>query len=241
MPFLGSVESTTGFGRPVRPRAVAPAPVATGGSLSFSGASNSYLTIANDIDLRMGTGDFTIEWWQYAQTVGNSFPRIFSIGSFSSQSIAVSQEGSDSSRTFYFWGSNANSIESGQNYTGKWVHFAISRSGTTVRVFRNGTQIGSNLTISTNFANTTNTLAIGNESSPSTGAAFKGLITNFRWVKGTAVYTSNFTVPTQPLTAIANTKLLLLASSSGAATTDSSAAPKTVTNTNVTWSSSTPF
>ena len=189
----------------------------------------------------MGTGDFTIEWWQYAQTVGNSFPRVFSIGSFSSQSIAVSQEGSDSSRTFYFWGSSANAIESSQNYTNRWVHFAISRSGTSLRVFRNGTQIGSTLTNPTNFANTTNTLCIGNESSPSIGAAFKGLITNFRWVKGTAVYTANFTVPTQPLTAIPNTRLLLRASTSGTATTDSSAAPKTVTATNITWSSLTPF
>ncbi len=240
MPFLASVEATVGYGRPVKPPA-AVAPVATGGSISFSGTSTSHLAIANDVDLRMGTGDFTIEWWQYAQTVGNSFPRVFSIGSYSSQSIAVSQEGSDSSRTFYVWISSAVSMESGQNYTNKWVHFAISRSSTGLRVFRNGTQIGSTVVSTPNFNDTTNVLRIGNESSVSTGAAFKGLITNFRWVKGTAIYTSNFTVPTQPLTAVANTKLLLLASTSGTVSTDSSGLGKTVTASNIAWSASTPF
>ncbi len=238
MPFLSSTGGSTGYGRPKQPPAP---PVTTGGSLLFSGASNSYLTIPNDADLRMGTGDFTIEWFQYATTVGNSYPRVFSIGSYSTQSIAVSQEGSDSSRTFYAWMSSALAIESNQNYTNKWIHFAISRSGTSLRVFRDGTQIGTTLSNSTNFNNTTAVLCIGNESSPSSGAAFKGYITNFRWVKGTALYTANFTKPTQPLTAVANTKILLLAASSGAATTDSSAAPKTVTNTNVTWSAVTPF
>jgi hypothetical protein len=239
MPFTASVGGTYGYGRPNRPPVTAPA--STGGSLLFSGSASSFLTIANDVDLRMGSGDFTIEWFQYATTVGNSFPRVFSIGSYAAQSIAVSHEGSDSSRTFYAWVSGANSIEASQNYTNRWIHFAISRSGTSLRVFRDGTQIGSTLTNSTNFNNTTNTLCIGNESSASVGAAFKGYITNFHWVKGTALYTANFTKPSRPITRVANTKVLLLATTSAAATTDSSAAPKTVSNTGVTWNALTPF
>jgi hypothetical protein len=37
-----------------------------------------------------------------------------------------------------------------------------------------------------------------------TTAAFVGYLTNFRWVKGLAVYTGNFTVPTSALTATAS-------------------------------------
>ena len=215
------------------------APV-TGGSLLFDGSSAANLSIANDTDFRNGSGDFTIEWFQYATTPGNSFPRLFSIGSYSGQSIAVSQEGSDSSRTFYAWISSGQSIESA-DYRNTWIHFALCRSGTSFRVFKNGTQIGTTITNSTNFNDSTNALRIGNETAASSGAAFKGYITNFRWTKGQALYTTNFTRPAAPLSASANTSLLLLASSAGAATTDSSGKGKTVTNGGVTWSSLTPF
>lgn len=240
MPFVASVESTMGYGRPKQPPA-APAPAAVGGSLLFPGTASSRLTIPNDVDLRMGTGNFTIEWFQYMLSSSNSAPRVFSIGTYAGASIAVSLEGSATSRTLYAWISGANSIESAQNYVGQWIHFAICRSGTSLRVFKNGTQIGTTLSNSTNFNDTTNVLAIGNESSASAIASFNGYITNFRIVKGTALYTSNFTRPTQPLTAVANTKLLLLASSSGAATTDSSGLGKTVTNSSVTWNALSPF
>jgi Concanavalin A-like lectin/glucanases superfamily len=236
MPFVGSVEGALGYGRPARAAATP-----TGGSLYFNGASNANLAIANDADLRFGTGDFTIEWWQKMDTSANPYPRVFSIGSFNTQSIAVSLEGSSTSRTFYAWISSANSFEAGQNYTTAWIHFAISRSGTNLRIFKNGTQISTTRTNSTNFNDTTNLLRIGNEGTVSTNAAFQGYITNFHWVKGTALYTANFTKPTQPVTPVANTKLLLRATTSGTATTDSSGLGKTVTNNNITWSSQTPF
>jgi len=239
MPFLSSTEATMGYGRPRQP--AAQAGVNKGGSLLFAGTATSNLSIANDIDFQNGTGDFTIEWFQYSTTTGNSFPRIFSIGSYSGQSIAVSQEGSDSSRTFYAWISSARSMESGQNYSNTWIHFAVCRSGTNLKVFKNGTQIGTTQINSTNFNDTTNALRIGNETSASLGAAFKGYITNFRWTKGAALYTANFTRPSAPLTATANTSLLLLATTSGSAATDSSGKGKTVTNNSVTWSSLTPF
>ena len=150
MPFLGSAEGKIAFGRPSAPKG------SVGGSLFFDGSANSNLSIPNDIDFRNGTGDFTIEWFQYATMVGNSFPRIFSIGSYAAQSIAVSQEGPDASRTFYAWISGANAIESNQNYSNTWVYFALCRSGTNFRVFKNGTQIGTTITNSTNFNDTTN-------------------------------------------------------------------------------------
>jgi hypothetical protein len=72
------------------------------GSLLFGGVSNSNLSISNDIDFRMESEDFTIEWFQY-QTDSNSFPRIFAIGNFPSTSIGVSIEGN----TFFFWASGS--------------------------------------------------------------------------------------------------------------------------------------
>ncbi len=207
------------------------------GSLLFGGVSNSNLSISNDIDFRMESEDFTIEWFQY-QTDSNSFPRIFAIGNFPSTSIGVSIE----SNTFYFW-SNGSFINFGNifPYKNQWVHFAITRQGSNLRVFKNGQQIGSTTTNSTNFNNTTSVLRIGNESTTSNGASFGGNITNFHWVKGFAKYTSNFSVPTINITTLSETKLLLLANVENEPTKDSSPLNKTLTNNNVTWSSLIPF
>jgi hypothetical protein len=204
--------------------------------MSFAGTSTSFLNIGNDIDFRLRTGDFTIEWFQY-QTATGSFPRVFSIGTYSSASIAVSIEGG----SFYLWVGGSFVLSASITFLNQWVHFAICRSGTSLRVFRNGTQIGSTVTNSTDINDTVNAFTIGNETTKSAGASFPGLITNFRWVKGSALYTANFTRPTSVLQDVTNTKLLLIASSAATVSTDTSSTPKTVTNSNVTYSSSTPF
>lgn len=227
----------SGFSSPFKAgRVKAPAVSSgTGGSMLLAGTASSYLTIANDADFRFGTGDFTIEWWQY-QTDNNSAPRPFSIGTYSTATIAVSIE----SGTFYFWNGGARNMGA-VSLKNAWHHIAVSRSGTSTRIFIDGVQKGGTLTDSTNYNNTTSTLRIGNESSASTGAGFGGNITNFHWVKGTAKYTANFTPSTTPLTADANSKLLLKATDSAGLLTDSSGLGKTVSNNNVTWDSKTPF
>jgi hypothetical protein len=81
----------------------------------------------------------------------------------------------------------------------------VRQSGVT-KIYRNGTLRGSQITDNNNINNTVDELTIGNENTATTLAAFVGYITNFRWIKGLAVYTGNFTVPTSALTvtAIAN-------------------------------------
>ena len=208
--------------------------------MSFAGTTSSYLTVPNSADFRFGTGDFTIEWYMYS-TGAIDYPRIFSMGTLSNSttSIAVSIEGG----SFYFWINRAANLFGsigGASVTNVWTHFAITRSGTSIRVFRNGTQLGSTLTSSNNFNDTTNPLTLGNEGIVASNTAYQGLITNFHIVKGTALYTSKFCVPQTPRAAVANSVLLLNAVTSGAVTTDTSGTSKTVTNNSVTFSSSKP-
>ena len=239
MPFIGTIAGTYAYGK------VRPPPTVTsssGGSLRFTASSTSGISIPNDIDLRMGTGDFTIEWFQYQlATGGTNYQRIFSMGSYPSASIGVSLEGTDSSRTFYAWLSSLNTIGAAENMLNTWIHYAMCRSGSTFRLFKNGTQLGSNISNSTNFTDATNNLVIGNETSRSAIAAFNGYITNFHWVKGTALYTANFTRPSAPITRVANTMLLLNATTSGTAFTDSSVKGKVATGTGVAWNALSPF
>lgn len=236
MPFIGSTGGALGYGRAAKVAAVVP----VAGSIFFNGTTNGNLSIANDIDFRLGTGDFTIEWFQYQQAL-RQFPRLFSIGSFAAQSIAASIE--NSGNELYAWISGANLMTNTfSSNLNQWTHIAFCRLGTSFRCFVNGLQVGSTLTNSTNFNNTTEVLRIGNESTMSIDAAFNGYVTNFRWTKGQALYTANFSVPTSPLTPGPNTKLLLLAANSGAVTTDSSGAGKTVTaGSAITWNSLSPF
>ena len=181
-------------------------------SLYFLGNQTSYLRIPNTNDFDFGSGDFTIEWYQY-QTDTNSFPRIFQVGSYgvgAGISIGVSIEGGN----FYYWTNGTFSLIATLlliNYKNKWVHFAICRSNATTTIFMNGTSISS--ISDENVFNGANDLIISNESNPSNNAAFGGYITYFSWVKGVALYTSNFTVSNNYPTLTNDYVLLLKATS----------------------------
>jgi Concanavalin A-like lectin/glucanases superfamily len=173
-------------------------------SASFNGSSQ-YLTIPASSNWALGTGDFTIEWWQY-MTTQNSNPRVFSVGNYPSASIAVSIEGG----TFYVWEASGFRFSYAlTSYLNVWEHYAISRVSGTTSVYRNGTQIGSSYADTNNINDSSSTLVIGQESTTSSGSYFTGYLSNFRIIKGTGIYNGNFTPPTKPLTAVSNTVLLL--------------------------------
>jgi hypothetical protein len=175
--------------------------------LSFLGNATSYLTVPNAPELNFGTGDFTIEWYQY-QTDSNSFPRIFQIGNYGDVSIGVSIEGG----SFYFWSNNGGnfvtSLEQTQ-YKNTWVHFAVVRSSGTTQVYMNGTSI---YTFSnSNDYNSLLDLTIGNELAKSDSAAFGGYMKYLAWYKGYAKYTSNFIVNTDIPPVLESTSVLVTA------------------------------
>jgi hypothetical protein len=176
-------------------------------SLSFLGNATSYLSIPSSAGTNMGTGDFTIEWYQYQRDT-NSFPRIFSIGNYPSTSIAVSIEGG----TFYFWtnGSFRGAVSLG-TFRNVWIHFAIVRSSNVTTVYRNGAVLFTGFADTHNY-NSASNLVVGNESVVSAGAAFGGYMAYFHVMKGVAKYTGAFQVSNTFPTATANTTLLLMAS-----------------------------
>jgi hypothetical protein len=90
---------------------------------------------------------------------------------------------------------------------GVWAHVAFTRASGTNRFFVNGVQCTTNTgTFTSSLASGGNTIYVGARSS---GNPFYGYISNLRVLKGTALYTANFTPPTAPLTNITNTSLLL--------------------------------
>ena len=174
---------------------------------NFDG-DGDYLTVADSTEFDFGTGNFTIEGW-INPAVMSSFQAIFSIG------IPVQIYSYNNTVIAYF-----NDVDSGSSYTingltgpsssvsaNTWTHFAVVRNGNTYTTYVNGVA-GSSLTSSDTVASSSNAPAIGTYLPAPTTYEFNGYISNLRLVKGTAVYTSNFTPSTSKLTAITNTKLL---------------------------------
>jgi hypothetical protein len=178
-------------------------PFAGGGnSYIFSSNVNSYLSFPASADWAMGTGDFTVEWFS-RQTTLLQFQRVFTVGDYPSIDFGVSIE----SGTFYFWSggdSDTDYNSASASTINTWYHWAVVRSGTTLSVYRDGTLRGSTVTNNDNINDTSTAFIVGNTNTFATNSAFVGAITNFRLVKGLAVYTGNFTVPTSTLTAEAS-------------------------------------
>lgn len=178
-------------------------------SLYFLGNDSSYISIPNNADLNFGTGDFTVEWYQY-QTDSNPFPRIFQKGSYlpDTLSIGVSIE----TGVVWYWRNNiAYSVVTlaSSAYKNKWVHFAICRSSGITKVYMDGTSIFS-LADTYDYTNTQD-MVVSNETVRSNPASFGGYLYYFHYVKGVAKYTANFTASTAMVTAIPETVLLLTA------------------------------
>ena len=92
--------------------------------------------------------------------------------------------------------------------TGTWYHLALTRDASNnVRMFVDGVQIGSTST-NTDDLSSTGRITIGDNFDVLGNQELNGYISNLRILKGTALYTSNFTPPTRLLTAVDNTALL---------------------------------
>ena len=170
----------------------------------FDGAEDT-VSAASDTSLIFGTGDFTVECWFNSGSQPGPYNTI--IGGDTAGSLLLSISGIGTSTGVYVNVYGSGSPVYNQSYTvtqGIWFHLAATRSGTSFRVFVNGTQLGATVTDSTNFSAATRFIGGAGNSNQN----YSGYVSNARLVKGTAVYTSNFVPSTTPLTAIANTSLL---------------------------------
>jgi len=178
-----------------------------GGSAYFDGTGD-YLTAPSNSAFAMGTGDFTIECWINTPLVNANNDVIIELRSSGGTSTGfvfnMNPTGIGYQLNFYTDGGfNLGSTVLNYNV---WNHCAVTRSGTTVRLFSNGV-INATFTKANNFSDTpVPNIGFSPLYSPSN---LLGYMTDLRVVKGTAVYTANFTPPTAPLTAITNTSLLL--------------------------------
>ena len=181
----------------------------------IDGSTSSYLSIADNDDLDMGTGDFTFEAWiRPVKHQGTNNPNY--MGFFSSEDYANSggsitiQVKNDGTLRYLINGGTGDEENGSTVLWGHYHHVAIVRSSGTIKGYVDGVEeISSSYSSAVDFTHGGSTvigeLAIDNYAGD---YPFRGHISNLRLVKGTAVYTAAFTPPTSELTIIPNTVLL---------------------------------
>jgi hypothetical protein len=160
------------------------------GSMYFDG-SGDRLFISPNQNLAFGSGDFTVECWAYTNSLAASVPIICFGDDAASNGLLLYIT---TSGRIAIYGNNA-LLASGTTQlvtTGSWFHLAMSRSGTSLRLFVNGINDGT----ATNSTSFSSSVLIGAELfTGSIGAQLFGYLDDFRITKGVARYLSNFTPP----------------------------------------------
>lgn len=162
----------------------------------FSGGKLSY---ADNAAFELGGGDFTIETFKrfsalpgsgVAVRIGAKFE---SVGNQRSYAFYQFNNAGTQQLMFSYSSDGIAATDVTENYTpptGTWIHYAVTRSGNSLRFFINGTQVGTTKTVTATFFNGTAPYEIGTNSN--------GWFDDYRLTKGVARYTSDFTVPPVP-------------------------------------------
>ena len=178
-----------------------------GSSLSLDG-NGDYVDLPRSTN-QLVSEDFTIEFWfrinsgAGSETVG-LFGSYYTVGGGKGLIMATSATytsvyfqwmyGSGSGTDWAYLNRTQGTRTALSNNT--WYHVAVTRSGSTWRLFLNGTQEDS-ITQSSQVTDSGSTTRIGNYGPSATAShALDGYIDDFRITKGLARYTSNFTPPT---------------------------------------------
>ena len=179
------------------------------GSVFFDGISDTLGIVENGNDFDYDA-DFSIEFWvyfnelkSYQDIAGTSTNSVF-LGSNKSGWVASYYTSGTDQFRFSYQDDSSWTFQHAFNFaasTNTWYHVAYQRHDGSIKLYVNGSQIGSTYSTSTNLISTENRLLVGSGHgvSPGSTAHFHGYLSNLRICKGHAVYKSNFTPPTKEL------------------------------------------
>jgi hypothetical protein len=155
------------------------------GAINFDG--NRWIDLASNASFNFGTADFTVEGWVKPSSYSGN--RVM-IGNGNNGAIIYFN--SAGNILFGYYGTGVNLASASTVSTTSWTHFAICRSGSTLRIFLNGIQSAST-TATDNFGGNYAT-RIGWDPVVGNGnGKYVGQIQNLLIYNGQALYTSNFT------------------------------------------------
>lgn len=165
-------------------------------SIAFDGTGD-YIIIPNNARFQFASGDFTIEAFVY-QNVAQSGSEGAIATLWGTQNSWYFGINTSSQLVFYYSTTISGGTFSevaGTVATSQWVHVAVTRSGSTLRLFINGTVVRTNASFTANLYSATNAVGIGGQSNGGTPIK-SAYIDELRITKGFARYTANFATPT---------------------------------------------
>jgi hypothetical protein len=162
------------------------APAASLGAALFN---NNFLSMTSSTNLTIGTSSATVEFWMYSSAT-DGFRRIVvsTLGAFSNGTFVIRYNNGT-----FIAGSGAVAVSTSTlPATNRWTHVAwVGTTGTSQTLYFNGVSVGTaaayNITEAIQY--------IGGYYSVNGTEYYLGFISNLRVVKGTAVYTGNFSPP----------------------------------------------
>lgn len=180
-----------------------------GGSVYFDG--NDYMSIPDGTYKTLGSDPWTYECWVYPTSVASGIKYILGDHASSGSGATTSANIWLNNANFGIFcrtsaANNINLDESTTRSTNRWYHLALVFDQTNLILYVNGAAVITQAHAS-GFNDGSGSFSVG-RSGDYNGAYFTGYVSDVRFVKGTAVYTSNFAAPTAPLTAITNTQIL---------------------------------
>jgi hypothetical protein len=174
-----------------------------GASIAFDG-SGDYLTTPNNNSLKLGSGNFTIEYWFYPANLSGIKQHLNTdvtvSGNATQASYAIITSGT---AVMYYLSSSgtgwdiATGVSVGTATLNTWQHVALVRNGNTITPYLNGVA-GTTTTTSASLFNFSSALTIGWQAGGSTAQQYSGYIDELRITKDVARYTANFAPPTAP-------------------------------------------
>lgn len=166
-----------------------------GGASALFDNNGDYLDVPDSADWDLGSGDFTIDCWVRFNNVSTN-TICARVSSGTSYMYFTFESGTSLRFRDYTGVNNIDFTRTVSVSANQWYHVAVTRSGNDFRIFLDGVQQGATHTSSNAMTDRTANLNIGHLTVNS-AYAMDGWIDEFRWSKGVARWTSNFTPPTE--------------------------------------------
>ena len=166
-----------------------------GGSSGYFDGNGDYLTLNGQSAFAFGTGDFTVELWFYLiQASGQlfDFRPLNTNGAYPVLGLYANGDVS------YYVNTQERILAVAGITTATWYHLALTRAGTSTKIFVDGQQVGPTWTDTTNYVVGASRPIFGALGFDPSILPLNGYIDELRITKGIARYTANFTVPSAP-------------------------------------------